>query len=811
MSIKSLMSKLKRYRDRLDGCTVEYDLSAYRAILDQVDTYKLSYELKTDDELRIISRELRENARNKTHLDELLPQAFSLVREAVRRVLHLNAFDEQIIGAMVLHQGKLAEMQTGEGKTLAAVFAAYLNSLTAKGVHILTFNDYLAKRDALWMGPVYAFLGVSVGSVLEGMSIGERKQAYAADVTYLTARESGFDFLRDTLCYEDGQRVQRGFCYAIIDEADSILIDEARIPLVIAEAVEMPHTDVDTRSAVGISRLVKEQLQEKQDFAFDEYSRNLYLTDHGVKRVEEILGCENLYDENNSELIARVSHALHAHHLLLRDRDYIVRNGSVELVDEFTGRVADKRRWPDGLHTAVEAKEELNTGSKGRILNSISLHYFVQNYTKIGGMTATAQAAHEEFRTFYNLHVVVIPPHNPCVRIDHQDIICATKEAKQQALIEEIVSVHKTNRPILVGTSSIHESAMLAEALRLRDVNCQVLNAKQDEREAHVIAQAGKSGAVTISTNMAGRGTDIRLGGTDDTQRLAVAALGGLYVIGTNKHESSRIDNQLRGRAGRQGDPGSSRYFVSLEDELFVKYRLEKLLPKALRNQTGSAVIDNPVFKNEISRVQRIIEGQNLEIKITLCRYSFMVERQRGILFEMRRDSMNAIAVSEFFQKNSPDQYSRFCTIAGEDLVRDIGRRILIMHIDTHWSEYLAEVNDIREGIHLRRYGSQDPLHVFNNIVIDLFETVQEKIQRDSVETFNNLQVSANSVDSHENGLKAPSATWTYLVNDNPFETAFLTQSVDSVGLSFGVLLAWPLMLLYPLLKKLQRAKSVSN
>lgn len=722
-------------------------------------------------------------------------------------MLKLHPFDVQLIGAIVIHRGKLAEMGTGEGKTLTAVFPAYLNALGGKGVHILTFNDYLARRDAGWMGEVYNFLGLKVGFIQEGMSTRERQEAYNADITYLTAKEAGFDFLRDSLCYSREKIVHRDFNYAIVDEADSILIDEARVPLIIAGGSE--DYVADTYYLAKISR----DLEENQDYQFDEYGRNVYLTDDGLKRVERILNCPNLYDDENIETLSRLNYALHAEYLLHRDVDYIVRKGVVELVDEFTGRVADKRRWPDGLQAAVEAKENIAIGCKGNILNSITLQHFLRLYPKISGMTATAQSAEKEFRQFYDLHTVVIPPNKPCIRKDHQDIIYLTKEAKKRALIEETIRVHKSKRPILVGTQSVEESATLADTLNKRNIKCVVLNAKRDEFEARIVAQAGKLGAVTISTNMAGRGTDIRLGAGDENEKREVAALGGLYVIGTNKHESERIDNQLRGRAGRQGDPGSSRFFISLEDDLFVKYKLKDLLPPNYTPDQRdnphpkdgahpSGRINNPIVINEINRTQRIVEGQNLEIKKTIYTYSSLIEEQRKILFAKRNNIVSGKWVHDFFESNSPDKFNEISSKIDPKKLDNICKHISLYYTDKSWSQYLADIAEVREGIHYTRIGGQAPVLEFHKLAVKIFDELQNDIEDDMIRSFNDIKMVGDNIDLEEAGLKAPSATWTYLINDNPFEEMLGMKLIGNIGLSIGAGLYWPLLALYFLLNK---------
>jgi len=546
-------------------------LTPYGKVLEQINTYQL--ESYSDCHLKEMSAEMKNRARNGVSPDELLVESYAIVREASRRMLGMRPYDVQVIAGIALHRCKVVEMQTGEGKTLAAIMPAYLNALTGEGVHVLTFNDYLAHRDAAWMGPVYEYLGLTVGYVKEGMSISQRQNAYCSDITYVTAKKAGFDYLRDFLCAEKNMLVQRPFHYAIVDEADSILIDEARIPLVIAGNVPE-----NVEDAFRLYDIVK-NLQPGDDYETDQYRSNIYLTDAGLSRVEKILGCGNLYDPENLELLTRLNCALYAEVLLEKDKDYIVKNGKVEIIDEFTGRIADKRHWPDNLQTAVEAKEGLALQTGGMVMGSIALQHFLSLYPRISGMTGTAVAAAGEFNEFYCMDVVVIPTNRPCIRRDHPDLVFTHSQAKQKALVSEVKRAHRTGQPVLIGTGSVEESERLASDLRKVGIEPRVLNAKNDEMEAIIIARAGEPGAVTVSTNMAGRGVDIKLGGEREQERDRVVALGGLYVIGTNRHESSRIDNQLRGRAGRQGDPGESRFFISLEDDMIVRYDIAKLIP----------------------------------------------------------------------------------------------------------------------------------------------------------------------------------------------------------------------------------------
>ncbi len=793
-------SKFRLFYNQLSGSTIEYSLTGYNDTLNEIKQHEAKLINQTDKQLQDISNKLSHKARQGESLENLLVESYALVCETARRILNLHPFDVQIIGGIVLHQGKLAEMQTGEGKTLVAVLPAYLNALTGKGVHVLTFNDYLARRDAQWMGEIYEFLGLSVGYIQESMNIPDRQKAYRADITYLSAKEAGFDFLRDSLYYKKDDIVHRIFNFAIIDEADSILIDEARIPLVIAGTSD--DRDANIYHIAQIAR----KLEKGIDFEFDEYARNIYLTDAGLQNVEKLLNCENLHDSKNLDILTRLNCAIHAEFLLHNNIDYIVRNGIIELVDEFTGRVADNRRWPDGLQAALEAKENITIQSRGNILNSTTLQHLLKNYPKLCGMTATAQSAEHEFRKFYNLNIVVIPPNKPCIRTDHPDMIFFQKSEKNRALIDEIVKVHQTMRPILVGTRSVEESATLAGELNKADIKCEVLNAKNDAYEAVIIAQAGRLGAVTISTNMAGRGTDILLGGGDEEEKQRVMALGGLYVIGTNKHESQRIDNQLRGRAGRQGDPGSSRFIISLEDDIFVKYRITDLIPANITNTDKNMEINSSIVRKEVNRIQRIIEGQNSNIKITLYNYSWITEKKRRAIADKRQKVLDNNTASDFFRMKSPLKFKKYESLVGSDKLHRICEYIFLYYIDKYWSLYLTEIADIREGIHLRRIGGQVPLIEYQKSAIILFDELLKKLDEALVENFNHLQIKDKDFDIERQGIKAPSATWTYLVSDNPFEDQLGFQLMGNIGLSaVASFIFGPLLFLKPLLTKFKK------
>lgn len=789
-SDNKLIKKYRRLYQFLNGSSVKYNLAEYHKILCEIKKLETKFKNKTNYQLKQFSKELSIQVKQGEFLDELLIEAYALVREVIWRVSKLTPFDVQIIGGIVMHHGNIVEMQTGEGKTLTAVFPAYLNGLMGRGVHILTFNDYLARRDANWMGPIFQFLGLKVSCVQEGMSIVERRNAYSADITYITAKEAGFDFLRDNLCSENKDIVHRTLNLAIIDEADSILIDEARNPLIIAGVTNVQHPDT-----YYIAKIVK-SLEYGIDFEFDEYFRNINLTDSGSKHIEKLLDLDNLYDANNINLLIQLNSAIHAEFLLHRDVDYIVRNGKIEIVDEFTGRIANNRRWPDGLQSALETKENVVIQSQGNILNSITLQHFLQRYPKICGMTATAQSAISEFQKFYNLKVVVIPPNKPCIRIDYKDVIFTTKSQKKDAIINEIIRVNRTERPILVGTASVEESAILANALQKHGVKCEVLNAKRDEYEAHIIAQAGKLKTVTISTNMAGRGTDIHLGGFDENENQKVVALGGLYVIGTNKHETQRIDNQLRGRSGRQGDPGASCFFISLEDDLFIKYRLHELFPASTLEDKPNGEINNNIIRNEIERLQRIIEGQNLEIKKTLFKYSSIIEKQRNVLFNKKKEIINTDSASQFIQLKSPKQFNKYKSLLEHKKTNNICRRIIAHSINKNWSQYLAEIAEIREGIHLLRLGGQEPFLEFQKLAVRIFADLLSKIDDEAIRLFNNIHITEKEIDEEEQKLKAPSSTWTYLINDNPFENLLYTQILGNIGISIGAALVGPIIAL---------------
>lgn len=747
---------------RLQGNPVRYDLRGYDAALAEINGLEERYRQLSDARLARAGEQLRTDARAGVPLRQVRSEVFAVAREAARRALGLRAFDVQIVAALAMDAGAIVEMQTGEGKTLAAVLPAALNAMSGLGVHVLTFNDYLAGRDASWMGPVYRVFGLTAGHVAQGISSEARRQAYRADVTYVTAKEAGFDYLRDSLALDAAAVVHRPFHFALVDEADSLMIDEARVPLVIAGAVDGGPAPIDRLAHIVAA------LQAGVHFETDEYGRNVEFTDAGVAHIEHVLGCGPLHEERNYTLLTELNCALHARALLRHDVDYIVRDGRIEIVDEFTGRVLTDRHWPDGLQAALEAKEGLRRSADGSILDSITLQRFLREYPRLCGMTGTARHDAWELQKTYGLDVVVIPTNRLMLRIDRSDAVFTHREAKERAIVEEVRHASSAGRPILIGTLTVEESERVARLIAAAGLECQVLNAKNDAAEAAIVAHAGAAGAITISTNMAGRGTDIRLGGPDEAQRDSVAAVGGLYVIGTNRHESRRIDLQLRGRAGRQGDPGESRFFVSLEDDLMVRYGLEGLISRRFIPARTEDPVDSPVVAAEIARTQRIIEGQNLEIRRTLARYAAIVEEQRRIVKERRGAILDGTLLPDLWPA-VPDRYEPLVTAAGEVAVRDAERAVTLFHIDRAWRNHLAFCADLREGIHLVRLGGQDPLTRFGDEAIRKFSRFDEEVEEAVLTAIDDVRVVDGRVDLSPLTLKGPSATWTYLVNDDPF------------------------------------------
>jgi len=722
-------------------------------------------------------------------------EAAALVREASRRAIGLRPYDNQVIAGLAMHAGRLIEMPTGEGKTLAAVLPAVLGALTGRGVHVLTFNDYLARRDAAWMGPVYRMLGLSVGVIQQNQDPDGRRAAYRADVTYATAKEAGFDFLRDQLRFSPSDIVHRPFHSAVVDEADSILIDEARVPLVIAGSAADSGSGPDRLA--GLVRA----LAEGEDFQTDDGRRNINLTETGVTRVEECLGCGSLHLPKNLELLTRINLALHAEYLLRKDVDYIVRKQRIEIVDEFTGRVVADRHWPDGLQAAVEAKEGLRRGRSGPAPRRITLPHFLGLYPRLAGMTATARPAADEIFDFYRLKTLVIPSHRPVIRRDEPDRVFYDRESKIRALIREIGRARATLRPVLVGTASVRESEELADRLRAAGGACEVLNARNDEREAGIIARAGAPGAVTISTNMAGRGTDIRLGGANEEARDLVAARGGLYVIGTNRHESRRIDLQLRGRAGRQGDPGSSRFFISLEDPLFVDNGLRDDMLGGPPGRREGEIRFRRILPR-VAWVQRRVEAQNYEIRRTLWRYSMIEERHRALVQGRRREILRDGPGESRLAETAPEEWAYWRSRLGEERLEALERNILLIHLDRAWSEHLAWLRDTRDSIHLVAAGGRVPLYDFQRQAAETFGELEPEIDRRVRETFASLPREGTAVDLDAEGWRGPSSTWTYLINDNTFEEIARPRNIGF----HAVAIAWwgPIWLIPGIVRRLR-------
>ncbi len=649
--------------------------------------------------------------------------------------------------------GGIVEMQTGEGKTLAATLPVALWALDGRGVHVLTFNDYLARRDAEWMGPIYAALGLSAGFVQRDMRPDERRRAYRADITYVTAKESGFDHLRDLCAASLDEVVHRPFHVALVDEADSLLIDEARVPLVLAGSVaeQSPPAGLSRPDdTVALLAAVIARLSPGVHFMVDEHGRNAELTDAGLATVERALGTGSLHESGDDLRLSQVNCALHARALLRRGVDYLVRDGRIEMIDEMTGRAVPDRRWPEGLQAALDAKEGLVPGPEGQVMASLSLQRFLRGYPTLAGMTGTAQGAAAELHDTYGRRVVVIPTHHPSRRIDHPDVVFTHREAKDRAVVAEVVREHRRGRPVLVGTLTVEESDRLAARVRDAGVPCQVLNAAHDAAEAAIVARAGEYGAVTIATNMAGRGTDIRLGGPDEADRARVLALGGLLVIGTNRHESRRVDRQLRGRAGRQGDPGETRFFVSLEDDLLVRHGgLTRLIPARLVPARQDQPVEGAVLRSEIARAQRVIEGQHWDIRRLVARYAAVVERQFDAVVAERQALLRG---------DDADG----TTLGARE------RRLRVAALDGLWRAHLARCADLRDGAHLARLGGRQPLDVYTAGATASFGRLQDEFEA-AIAAIAEAGRRGDGDGDAAGPPAAPATTWTYLVNDDPF------------------------------------------
>jgi preprotein translocase subunit SecA len=771
------------------GSKNDREMKRFSLILHEVNQLEPAMTAATDEELRGKTSYFKEKLHNGTELDDILVEAFAVVREASRRTVRMRPFDVQIMGGLVLHEGKIAEMKTGEGKTLAATMPLYLNALMGKGVHLVTVNDYLARRDAAWMGPIYHFLGITVGVIVHGMDDDERRAAYHADITYGTNNEFGFDYLRDNMKFNLDDYVQRDFHYAIVDEVDSILIDEARTPLIISGP-----SDESTDKYNRVNQVIP-NLRKEKDYTVEEKSRTVVLTEEGVARVEGYLKVQNLYEPQNIDLLHHVNQALRAHTLFKRDVDYLVKEGKVIIVDEFTGRVMPGRRYSDGLHQALEAKEHVKVEQENQTLASITFQNYFRMYGKLAGMTGTADTEAEEFGKIYKLEVLVVPTNMPMIREDHSDVIYKTEKEKFSAVIEEIKTLHEAKRPVLVGTISIEKSELLSKYLTRAGVKHHVLNAKNHEREAEIVAQAGQPGQVTISTNMAGRGTDIKLGE-------GVADLGGLHILGTERHESRRIDNQLRGRSGRQGDMGSSRFYLSLEDDLLRIFGAERI--SAVMDRIGmeeGQPIEHRLISKAIENAQKRVEGQNFDVRKHLLEYDDVMNRQRQVIYEQRKkvlkgealwddvDEMLEEIVEELLpeyvdEKRHPEDWDlkgldeeifrRFTlkpnlagtarelgpeaifeqivaevkkllrkkeTEYGKPLMDYLMKVIMLQSIDTQWKENLLAMDHLKEGIGLRGYGQKDPVREYQKEGYDMFMDMIRRIKEDSVEKLCLVQI----------------------------------------------------------------------
>ena len=796
--------------EKIFGTHSDHELKRIYPIVDRIEAMDEDMQKLTDEELRDKTKEFKERLANGETLDDILPEAFATVREAASRSLHMKHYRVQLIGGIVLHQGRIAEMRTGEGKTLVSTLPAYLSALAGKGVHIVTVNDYLAKRDAEWMGQVHRFLGLTVGVVLNEMDNDERREAYNCDITYVTNNELGFDYLRDNMVIYKEQLVQRGLSYAVIDEVDSVLIDEARTPLIISgqsgkstklyEACDILARQLERGEASGefskMNAIMGEDIEETGDFIVNEKEKNINLTEEGVKKVEKFFHIENLADPEHLEIQHNIILALRAHNLMFRDQDYVVADDQVMIVDEFTGRIMPGRRYSDGLHQAIEAKEHVKVKRESKTLATITFQNLFNKYEKKSGMTGTALTEEKEFRDIYGMDVVEIPTNLPVLRKDLDDAVYKTKDEKFKAVIEEIVRAHETGQPVLVGTITIETSELLSNMLKKRGIQHNVLNAKFHEMEAEIVAQAGVHGAVTIATNMAGRGTDIKL---DDEAK----AIGGLKIIGTERHESRRIDNQLRGRSGRQGDPGESRFYISLEDDLLRLFGSEKLMSvfNTLGVEDGEQ-IEHKMLSSAIEKAQKKLEGNNFGIRKNLLEYDQVMNEQREIIYEERRRVLDGESmrdsiyhmITEYVENTvdacaSPDTESDewdldalnrdlyasllLKPVAFEEVkemsqkelkqmlkehavkgyeakeaefpepeqLREIERVVLLKVIDAKWMDHIDDMDQLRQGIGLQAYGQRDPLVEYKMVGYDMFGAMTSAIAADTVRMLFHVQL----------------------------------------------------------------------
>ncbi|WP_454950937.1 accessory Sec system translocase SecA2 [Corynebacterium matruchotii] len=723
------------------------------AIVDQAAARVAKLNTRSDEDLVARAREI-------TASGEVVDAAefLAILSIAATRTLGMTPFPVQLQAVLRLLEGDVIQMATGEGKTLVGAMANTGFGLMGKRVHSVTVNDYLAARDAEWMGPLVKFFGLTVAAVTESMTTDERRKAYKANIVYAPVNEIGFDVLRDQLITDRADAVQHGADVALIDEADSVLVDEALVPLVLAG------NEPGTAPGGRITDLVR-RLKKNQHYVVDEDGRNASLTDVGARLLERQLGIASLYDDEHvGSTLVQVNLALHAHALLTRDVHYIVRDGKVALIDASKGRVADLQRWPDGVQAAVEAKEGLAVTEGGRILDTITLQALMHRYPMVCGMTGTAVEATDQLRSFYDLRVSVIDRNEPLQRFDEADRVYATIRDKNRAIIDEIKAIHDTGQPVLVGTQDVAESEALAEALREYDIDVNVLNAKNDAEEARIIAEAGDIGRVTVSTQMAGRGTDIKLGGADENDHDAVVKLGGLAVIGTSRHRTARLDNQLRGRAGRQGDPGLALFFVSLEDDVVVVGGAGE---EVTARPAADGSIESKRIRDWIEHCQRVTEGQLLEIHSQTWKYNKLLADQRDIIDKRRAELLDTDrAWQEIFERSAR------ATLLDKELPRDTlvraAREIMLYHLDLGWSDHLALMDDVRESIHLRAIARETPIDEFHRIAVREFKELAQRAVDNAVDTFNEVPIDADGAHLEEQGLARPSATWTYMVSDNP-------------------------------------------
>ncbi|MBR5267545.1 MAG: preprotein translocase subunit SecA [Lachnospiraceae bacterium] len=796
--------------EKVFGTHSDRELKAIKPIVNKIENLRPTMQAMSDEELKDQTRKFKERLAKGETLDDLLPEAFATVREAGKRVLNMEHYPVQLIGGIVLHQGRIAEMKTGEGKTLVSTCPAYLNALTGKGVHIVTVNDYLAKRDAEWMGQIHEFLGLKVGVVLNHMDSKERQKQYGCDITYVTNNELGFDYLRDNMAIYKEEMVLRSLDYCIIDEVDSVLIDEARTPLIISgqsgkstKLYEMCNI-LAQQMTLGeetefnkLAALLGEEMTESGDFVMNEKDKVVNLTADGVQKVERFFHIENLADPENLEIQHNMILALRAHYMMHRDKDYVVKDGQVMIVDEFTGRIMPGRRYSDGLHQAIEAKERVQVRKESKTLANITFQNFFNKFKKKAGMTGTAQTEEKEFRNIYEMDVIVIPTNVPVQRKDHNDAVYKTKKEKFLAVVNEIEATHKTGQPVLVGTITIETSEMLSQLLKKRGIPHNVLNAKFHEREAEIVADAGMTGAVTIATNMAGRGTDIKL---DDVAKAA----GGLKIIGTERHESRRIDNQLRGRSGRQGDPGESRFYISLEDDLMRLFGSDKLMD--MFNALGvpeNEQIEHKMLSSAIEKAQQKIETNNYGIRENLLKYDEVMNEQREVIYAERMQVLNGENMRDVIVKMMSDIVENAVDMSvGDDQpaekwdyrelndlllnviplnpilyseemkgmkknelkhilkeqaiklyeaheaqfpdpekIREIERVILLKVIDNKWMAHIDDMDQLKQGIGLQAYGQKDPLVEYKMSAFDMFENMSAAIQEETVRVLTHVRV----------------------------------------------------------------------